>query len=120
MGALYKKGEFTLDDIKRYNPDDSQTKLLFDSAGVGESYYSSQLAEENRKAGQRMDEIASVINDLDPNKKSESLGIWNQLRGGSEYNIYGQRALEAISSLRPNEDVIAYDIEALGTSCSFT
>ena len=104
-----------MDDIKIFNYNDSKTHLLFDSAGRNENYYSQQHADANKQAGKYLDELATTLNSVPSTNKKSSLGYWSLLRGASEYNIFGQRSLEAMTTLRKNEDILVYDIESLGT-----
>jgi uncharacterized protein YaaR (DUF327 family) len=103
-----------LDEIKRFGFDD-RPHMLFDSAGEREGYKSKEQQELNAVAAKNLDEVARVIKDLPPSQQAENLGIWSQMRGASEYNIYGQRSIEAIQGVKENEEMVVFDIEALGT-----
>lgn len=103
------------EDIKRFNLDDKQPHVIFDSLANTESYFDEEQNNRNKVAGRNMDEAATALNQLDKAQRVETLGIWNQMRGASEYNIYGQRALDAMLGIKPNESLIVYDIESLGT-----
>lgn len=115
MGAfLLRKGRTQLDGIKRYGFND-RPQMLFDSAGNNEGYYNS--AEQNalnETAGKNLDEVAKALRNLSPSQQAETSSMWSQMRGASEYNIYGQRAVESMLNMRNNEDVVVFDIEAIG------
>lgn len=89
--------------------------MLFDSAGPSEGYVNKEQERLNQEAGRNMDEVSRALRNLSPSQQAETLNMWSQMKGSSEYNIFGQRAIESMQSMRPNEDVVVFDIESLGT-----
>lgn len=103
-----------MDGIKRYGFND-RPQMLFDSASSNEGYKNWEQDKVNAAAAKNMDEVSQVLKNLSPSQQAEVSSMWSQMRGASEYNIHGQRAIESMLSMRPNEDVVVFDIEALGT-----
>lgn len=81
----------------------------------GSSKIKMENAAERTAAEYRQSAIAQTYNELTKDNRISSLGIWESARTPNSFNVNAQQALNPFMNLKGNDNVLFFDIEAIGT-----
>ncbi|TKJ00669.1 hypothetical protein FC702_23015, partial [Bacillus cereus] len=103
-----------MEDIKRVP---IKNRVLIPDYESAEDFGEIRIENQTERAAfkYRQSAIAQTYNELTKDNRISSLGIWELARTPNSFNVNAQQALDPFIKLKNEDNVVFFDIEAIGT-----